>query len=439
MIQLLKNIKSEKMGTEISLNIGELSVNWSKNSMGMDHGILFQEKDRMPVKSEFINYEYFKEKGEDPSNLEMAFSTELKKIVPRLELLGFTLNSIKKEYKYLVKNWKEEYQFIEEEGQELNVMSFDEFCLFIKKYPIKDLDNTYESYDDSKDRKKTKEQFEYIPTVKCLPYEDFIEKDPYSELNYFEGLISFLHPYSLLRILAECSTNLDEKVTWQYGPLVDAGWAKLEDFKAIVKRENRFLIATEGSSDVHILKHAFSLLKPEIEDFFYFIDVQKGHPFSGTGNLTKFAEGLIKIDSLNNILFVFDNDAEGIEAYNKVNSLELPSNIRVMVLPDLDDFLKFPAKGPEGITKTNINGRAAAIECYLDLNLKEYPPAKVIWTNYKKDLDLYQGALEYKSSYSQAFFNQTKKTIKEETYSIEKLKKVLDSIILCCTSIAEEE
>ena len=105
-----------------------------------------------------------------------------------------------------------------------------------------------------------------------------------------------MHPYSLLRLLAECESNLDSDVVWQYGPLVKAGWANESEFAPGARRTQNFLIATEGSSDAHILKHALSLLKPEIEDFFQLIDVSERHPFSGTGNLLRFAEGLIKID-----------------------------------------------------------------------------------------------------------------------------------------------
>lgn len=62
-------------------------------------------------------------------------------------------------------------------------------------------------------------------------------------------------------------------------------------------------------------------------DFFKFTDAA-GHPFSGTGGLTKFAEGLVNIDVQNQIVFVFDNDAEG-EAYGKVGRLKLPGVICV--------------------------------------------------------------------------------------------------------------
>ena len=70
-------------------------------------------------------------------------------------------------------------------------------------------------------------------------------------------------------------------------------------------------------------------------------------------------------------------------------------------------FRAFPAQGPEGIRSSDINRRAAAIECYLDLDAGDYPSAKVLWTNYKRGLGVYQGALEYKDSYVREFLKQT--------------------------------
>jgi hypothetical protein len=196
------------------------------------------------------------------------------------------------------------------------------------------------------------------------------------------------------------------------------------------------LVATEGSSDTHILKHAISLLKPEISDFFRFIDVSDRHPFPGTGNLLKFAEGLIKIDVQNQIVFVFDNDGEGSDAYRRLLCWNLPPNMRAMMLPTLEQFRAFPARGPEGVTNADINGRAAAIECYLDLDIDGVPPAKVVWTNYKKDLDLYHGALEHKESYTKEFLKQTVETVSAGAYCMDKLRVVLDALIAeCCAAI----
>ena len=189
-----------------------------------------------------------------------------------------------------------------------------------------------------------------------------------------------------MRLLAEGNGNDNATVAWQYGPLVHAGWATEGEFVSGARRAETFLIATEGSSDVHILKYALALLRPGIADFFRFIDVSERHPFSGTGNLVKFAEGLVKIDVQNQIVFLFDNDAEGLDAHQRLSTLTLPPNMRRVMLPEMEAFRTFPTQGPEGIRESNINRRVAAIECYLDLGVGEYPTAKVLWTDYKKAL-----------------------------------------------------
>lgn len=122
------------------------------------------------------------------------------------------------------------------------------------------------------------------------------------------GAHRLLGPYAALRLLAENPANLDQNVVWNYGDLVDAGWADASEFMPCARREQTILIATEGSSDVHILKRAIEVLRPEVADFFRFIDVSERHPFSGTGSLVKFAEGLAKIDVQNQVIVLLDND-----------------------------------------------------------------------------------------------------------------------------------
>ena len=146
------------------------------------------------------------------------------------------------------------------------------------------------------------------------------DQQAYSERSYFGTLVGIIHPYSLLRVLAGNSENLGAEVVWQYGPLVENGYASESEFVPAARRTQTFLVATEGSSDAHVLKHAFSLLRPEVADFFRFIDVSERHPFPGTGNLLKFAEGLAKIDVQNQLVFLFDNDAEGYDAYQRLSS-----------------------------------------------------------------------------------------------------------------------
>lgn len=106
--------------------------------------------------------------------------------------------------------------------------------------------------------------------------------------------------------------------------------------------------------------YAISILRPEIDDFFRFIDVKEGHPFSGAGSLVKFAEGLAKIDVHNQVVFLFDNDGEGFDACRRIKTLSLPLNMRAIMLPEVDQFRTFPARGPQGIANADINRRNAA-------------------------------------------------------------------------------
>jgi hypothetical protein len=425
------------MGTEITLDVGGISVDYSKNYRGNDHGSLFQVTDRKRARSEVIDYVFFAEQGEDPGNMEMAFVRKLRDVVPRLEHLGFTLTTAEADYTALLARRRSMASSGDQDDEgSTDDMSFAEFRAFVRAHAVQDLDETFVSGITEDAEAKVRGRFTEAVTAR-LPVDRYELRDAYSERTYFGALVGLFHPYTVLRILATVPANLDLDVVWQYGPLVEAGWAETEEFQPCARRRETFLIATEGSSDVHILRRAFQLLRPDIEDFFRFIDVSEGHPFSGTGSLRKFAEGLAKIDVHNQTVFLFDNDAEGVDAFKKLASLTLPPNMRMMLLPDLVAFESFPARGPEGILNANINGRAAAIECYLDLTVAGCPAPRVLWTNFKSDTDSYQGALEQKETFTKIFMQQSAKTIADGGYDTGKLVAVLDAIIAQCTAISE--
>jgi hypothetical protein len=428
------------MGTEIRLDIGGVNLTYSKNHIGIDHGSLFQEKDRKRCKSDQINYEYFEENNEEPADMEMAFVRQLGEITPRLELLGFTLDYAKHEYKKLVAEFLEERATIEEElpKEHPDCMTFEEFTQFATEHQVATLDDTFILGVDKEREVKVCGRFHKDSRTERIPFSYDYDSDGYSEANYFGNLIGVLHPYSILRILSENKDNLDLDVVWQYGPLVDAGWAKQEEFTSGAKRREKFLIATEGVSDTRILKHALSILKPQVEDFFTFVDIEEGHPFSGVGNLVNFARGLIKIDVQNKVVFLFDNDAVGYESYGKLINMQPPCNIRGIMLPELDQFRSFRTKGPEGCTHSNINRRAAAIECYLDLKSGSEEEPLVTWKNYIKSMDMYHGSLNHKAQYEKEFLKQDINSIVNGTYDTEKIKAVLETMLSECRNIAAE-
>jgi hypothetical protein len=420
------------MGTEITLDVGGIALTYSKNHRGMDHGSLFQEIDRKPLALDYDG------ETDDGSRLaEMGFSRPLKDVVPRLELLGFNLDHVRHEYEIFTGSWREEKksQWDEDSPPLPELMSFSEFREFAIEHPLESLDNTFVLDGDRDQKKQIRGRFADMDVDRIPGYESF-DNNAYSEQSYFGGLVNILHPYSVMRLLADGAANHKTCVVWHYGLLVENAYASEKEFTPGARRTETFLIATEGSSDVHILKHALDLLRPGIADFFRFIDVSESHPFSGTGNLVKFAEGLAKIDVQNQVLFLFDNDAEGLEALQRLSRLALPGNMRGTILPELEAFRAFPAHGPEGLRDADINGRAAAIECYLDLDLGCYAPPRIRWTNYKSRLGVYQGALEFKESYVKEFLEQTPATIAKGSYNVSKIEAILDLVAGECVAIA---
>ncbi len=116
-----------------------------------------------------------------------------------------------------------------------------------------------------------KGRFSNDSMVSCVPTTFAYDVDGYSERSYFGSLIGFLHPYNVLRLLAENERNLHASVEWRYGPLVCNGWAREGEFVSEARRTQTFLIATEGSSDTHVIKHAMYLLTPPTDDESFFL------------------------------------------------------------------------------------------------------------------------------------------------------------------------
>ena len=217
---------------------------------------------------------------------------------------------------------------------------------------------------------------------------------------------------------------------WAFNDIEEGGWADRSDFIRQLDQSNRFLLVTEGSSDAAILRKAFALLKPHVADFFDFVDMEEGYPFSGTGNVYRFVQGLISIRVQNNIIVIYDNDAEGRANFDRTVALNISENMAVLKLPNRPEFMRFPTQGPSGNHNADINGRAAAIECYLDLP----EDACIQWSSYVPKVDAYQGALIGKECYARTFLKQRGIV---QGYDYRKLHAVLDGIVGAAITMRE--
>lgn len=106
--------------------------------------------------------------------------------------------------------------------------------------------------------------------------------------------------------------------------------------------------------------------------------------------------------------------------------------MRVLRLPDLPEFLDFETEGPEGRGRADVNGRAVAIESYLDF----HDAPRVRWTSYKEAIRTYQGELVGKDSYKRRFLDQRSR---QPGYDYGKIEAVLRMIIANCVAMRETE
>ncbi len=362
------------LGSLITLGINNFEIDWGKSSAFSSHSALFQPNDLKQIPY------YYLASDSDEIILEYkeGFSRKLSSVKMRLDLLGYSLHQIRHLF-------DEAKKLQEDFGYQIH-MSFDNYVSILQSLDITKI-NTPKIAIDSHDNGYDFGEF----VRRCILRDPAIEtqfskfdidqETIISRQNLF-ALSEFLEnidPYITLRILSDLPSNADLDLHWNFADVVDAGWVKRKEIFQGLSQMEKILIVTEGSTDSFIIKKALKCLYPDIFDFFSFIDMKEHYPFTGTGNLYNFCIGLVRIDIMNRILVIFDNDTAGVEKYEKSLSVHKPGNLVITRLPNHTDFTSFPTIGPQGKSTEDINGKAVSIECFLDLSVKDSEPA-IRWT-----------------------------------------------------------
>jgi hypothetical protein len=328
----------------------------------------------------------------------------------RLELLGYTKSYIKILYNDLISSSPHYYTKVP--------IAFEDFYNILVNVDVNRvrLDKANGDYDIG----------EFVS--------EYIFKDP--EFNKVVNMSKFtdrdigeifenINPYVILRILMDNPINSEIDLIWRYADIEMGGWIEKEELYEDLYDSEKILIVTEGSSDSFIIKKAIELIYPYIADFFYFVDMEENYPFTGTGNLFRFCQGLSSIKIQNKIIIIYDNDTAGNNKYTEAVKLPLPNNMKIIRLPNHKDFDIFYTVGPNGKSKKNINGAAVSIECFLDLDYKTSDIPCVRWTSYDDKSNKYQGELVNKEMYVRKYKN-IKGT--DKIYKLNKLKYLIDHI-----------
>ncbi|QUG77380.1 hypothetical protein GKQ23_21330 [Erwinia sp. E602] len=125
-----------------------------------------------------------------------------------MELLGFSIEVIRTEYEIAVINElhqrNEMIKYYPEHYQSMGAkLSFDEFLTFIIQYNLSDFSNQYIDTDFRHDMKRTTSEIISEDLLEKIPCYVRSEDFSFSERSAFIGLMSFLHPYSIIRLLSE--------------------------------------------------------------------------------------------------------------------------------------------------------------------------------------------------------------------------------------------
>ncbi|WP_166308783.1 HEPN/Toprim-associated domain-containing protein [Bradyrhizobium sp. 2S1] len=396
------------MGSMISLAVGRLEIDWGKNNGFVDHSALFQTSDIAAVPYYYAGDEIEGRNGEPAweviTEMKDGLSKPLAQVIDRINLLGHTRVVCEKEFAALA----------EFSGFDAASFTFDDLREALSTLDVTALSPNYG---------EGGEDFGKFFRREILPRLNLKQggPDPMGLSGIAQGMEN-LTSYTILHLLADNPAAQTLNVQWAFNDVEDGGWANRDDFVRPLDQRHRFLLVTEGSSDAAILRKAFALLKPHIADFFDFVDMEEGYPFSGTGNVFRFIQGLISIRVMNSVVVIYDNDAEGRANYERTLGLNIPDNLAVLKLPDRPEFVRFPTQGPNGEGEADINGRAVAIECFLDLP----GDARVRWSSYVSKVDAYQGELIDKERYAREFIKQRGRA---KGYDYSKIEAVLDYII----------
>jgi HEPN/Toprim N-terminal domain 1 len=379
------------MGSYCSLRFDDWDVCSFKSGVPDEFCALFQEGDRVVFTSKVVD------EGDEETVRTIAYQASREVILNRLTLLGCAEAVADERFAEWLETERKEYQGYVSEGEDWAVETAAALQLLTQK-----------------------EWRERIPQLLAHQYElgeprDEIDRrmrDADEGWLWFDGYGSLISIRALLDACPEV-----KMVTLDISDLVDGGWIDEKEAicasrRAMGRLEFKPLAPTvvlaEGSSDIRILERSLAALFPERQDYFSFFNHGDLSVDGGASYLVKFLKAFAAARAPFRIIAVFDNDAIGLQAFQHAEALNLPDNMVVLRLPDIEIAREYPTVGPQGHHITNVNGQAASIELYLGrVALSTGGKLRPVrWGGYVAPVRAYQGEIEGKDSVESIFLQQ---------------------------------
>ena len=404
------------MGSIATLDVGAFQITFGQNEWCMNHSDLFLRSDLGDALYFYADdgdgdIDGIEERfGEAIAIRKPAYVRRLALVRQRLDLLGYSLAGCRRAYE------ETEWSIWIDDA---DIPSFYDLAAAVCSLNVPDASCAWHGKDICH------------LILSRLHEEGLVEQEPARDpFQQDHSIAHELDPYIILRLLAENPANDDAEVVWRLDDVVTSGCLDGETLHKAIPQQTRWLVVTEGPTDGRILRESLDTLLPELRDFFEFVDMKENYPFTGTGSVLQFCKGLIRIHVMNQILVVLDNDTEGRKAYREIAKLDPPENFRFTTLPDLEVCKSVRTIGPSGENREDINGRAVAIECFLDIWRNPADEPLVQWANSVQGSNADQGALIGKEHYEKRF----RKRRKLRDYDMRALKALWDHLIAVCTA-----
>jgi hypothetical protein len=226
-------------------------------------------------------------------------------------------------------------------------------------------------------------------------------------------------PREFLRVLLEVSPDA-ESVTYDITDIIAGGYFDPEDSVCELALTSlsqdypingKIVILTEGSSDKNILEKSLSLLYPHLSEYYFFMDFDLSNAPGGANFLVSTIKAFIGAGIKNRIVALFDNDTAAEVSLKSLKNITTPDNVKILKYPDLEIATRYPTIGPGGISELNVNGLACSIELYLgtDILIRNGELTPIQWKGCDPNLNRYQGEILNKKELQEAFFKKVSK------------------------------
>lgn len=433
------------MGSYCTLTLNGYEIDQAKSYINTFWSCFFNEDDK---RSRSVPYDLYYIKpitdNDEVPTYEYAASVETMKL--RLEIMGYTLDKVKSKYAEGIESALQTKQlyntelvntFGDNDEKHLNTLKNDGFdhWLILIRYIF---DNNITNY--SEDIEQHDDIYRFI-----LEYND-IDEDLY--LGYPNIGMGYF-----IRAALE-AVDSDSELVLDITSLVSSGYYEEDEPVCAGASQmhidstlpfQKIIILTEGTTDSNILSKTLKLLFPKVESYFSFLDFDSYKAEGGSAMLEKTVKSFAAAGITNKIIALFDYDAAGVAATERLKKRNLPSNFRVMTLPSIELADNYPTFGPQGKTNENVNGRACSIEMYLGVDIltdEENLLAAVEWKSIEQQINTYQGEISRKAELQKNFLQKVLITIDKESLQPEHdwsgLVLVFESIFAVAATINHE-